>query len=189
MSYLTNFEEINGGYVSFGGNPKGGKISDPQNTDGDATFVVKEPEFEGRKPESEVHVSPSSSAKIKKHDDKTKREAKGKIPTIGQISANSTNTFSAAGPSNTAISPTLRESSYINNEDFHTCMFACFLSQEEPKRVRQALKDPSCIKAMQEELLQFMMQKVWVLVDLPNGKKAIGFEDPDYPDKVYKVVK
>nr|GEY05007.1 ribonuclease H-like domain-containing protein [Tanacetum cinerariifolium] len=26
MSYLTNFEEINGGYVVFGGNPKGGKI-------------------------------------------------------------------------------------------------------------------------------------------------------------------
>nr|GEV81499.1 ribonuclease H-like domain-containing protein [Tanacetum cinerariifolium] len=26
MSYLSNFEELNGGYVSFGGNPKGGKI-------------------------------------------------------------------------------------------------------------------------------------------------------------------
>nr|GEU80658.1 hypothetical protein [Tanacetum cinerariifolium] len=41
----------------------------------------------------------------------------------------------------------------INDEDFHTCMFACFLSQEEPKKVHQALKDPSWIKAMQEELL------------------------------------
>nr|GEZ78741.1 hypothetical protein [Tanacetum cinerariifolium] len=47
-------------------------------TDGDAAFKVKEPEFEGRKPESEVYVSPSSSAQIKKHDDKTNREAKGK---------------------------------------------------------------------------------------------------------------
>nr|GEV97002.1 putative ribonuclease H-like domain-containing protein [Tanacetum cinerariifolium] len=45
---------------------------DPQNTDADA-FDVKEPE-------SEVHVSPSSSDKIKKHDEKTKREAKGKSP-------------------------------------------------------------------------------------------------------------
>ncbi|GJT64563.1 putative ribonuclease H-like domain-containing protein [Tanacetum coccineum] len=27
MSYLTNFEEIDGGYVAFGGNPKGGKIT------------------------------------------------------------------------------------------------------------------------------------------------------------------
>nr|GEY10645.1 hypothetical protein [Tanacetum cinerariifolium] len=57
--------------------------------------------------------------------------------------------------------------------DFHTCMFACFLSQEETKRVHQALKDPSWIEAMQEELLQFKMQKVWVLVDLPYKKRAI----------------
>nr|GEW29389.1 hypothetical protein [Tanacetum cinerariifolium] len=38
----------------------------------------------------------------------------------------------------------------------------------------QALKDPSWIEAMQEELLQFKMQKVWILVDLPYGKRAIG---------------
>nr|GFB64017.1 retrotransposon protein, putative, unclassified [Tanacetum cinerariifolium] len=54
--------------------------------------------------------------------------------------------------------------SQMFNEDFHTCMFACFLSQEKPKRVHQALKDPSWIEAMQEELLQFKMQKVWILV-------------------------
>ncbi|GKF92799.1 retrotransposon protein, putative, unclassified, partial [Tanacetum coccineum] len=79
---------------------------------------------------------------------------------------------------------------------------------------------------MQEELLQFRLQKVWTLVDLPNGKRAIGtkrvfrnkkdkrgimdvksaflygtikeevyvyqppsFEDPQFPDKVYKVEK
>nr|GFC65951.1 hypothetical protein [Tanacetum cinerariifolium] len=62
----------------------------------------------------------------------------------------------------------------INNEDFHTCMFACFLSQEELKRVHQALTDPSWIEAMQKELLYFKMQKVWVLVDLPKCKRAIG---------------
>ncbi|GKE48534.1 putative ribonuclease H-like domain-containing protein [Tanacetum coccineum] len=53
-------------------------------------------------------------------------------------------------------------------------MFACFLSQAEPKKVIQALKDLSWIEAMQEELLQFRLQKVWTLVDLPNGKRAIG---------------
>ncbi|GJR66256.1 retrovirus-related pol polyprotein from transposon TNT 1-94 [Tanacetum coccineum] len=36
-----------------------------------------------------------------------------------------------------------------SHEDLHTCLFACFLSQEEPK-------------------------KVWTLVDLPHGKRAIG---------------
>ncbi|GKE44214.1 putative ribonuclease H-like domain-containing protein, partial [Tanacetum coccineum] len=29
------------------------------------------------------------------------------------------------------------------------------------------------VEAMQEELLQFKLQQVWILVDLPNGKKAI----------------
>ncbi|GJW55061.1 putative ribonuclease H-like domain-containing protein [Tanacetum coccineum] len=45
---------------------------------------------------------------------------------------------------------------------------------EEPKKVIHALKDPSWIKAIQEELLQFKLQEVWTLVDLPNGKRAIG---------------
>nr|GEV95973.1 hypothetical protein [Tanacetum cinerariifolium] len=51
-----------------------------QNTDDDAAFKVKKPEFEGKKPDSEVHVSPSSCAKTKKHNDKTTKEAKGKSP-------------------------------------------------------------------------------------------------------------
>ncbi|GJX48004.1 putative ribonuclease H-like domain-containing protein [Tanacetum coccineum] len=42
-------------------------------------------------------------------------------------------------------------------------MFACFLSQVEPKKVIQALKDISWIEAMQDELLQFKLQKVWTL--------------------------
>nr|GEX72573.1 hypothetical protein [Tanacetum cinerariifolium] len=140
----------------------------------------------------------------------------------------------------------------IFNEDFHTCMFACFLSQEEPKRVHQALKDPSWIEAMQEDLLQFKMQKDERGIVVRNNARLVtqghtqeegidyeevfapvarieairlflayasfmgfmvyrmdvksaflygtikeevyvcqpsGFEDPDYPDKVYKVVK
>nr|GFA12469.1 ribonuclease H-like domain-containing protein [Tanacetum cinerariifolium] len=183
MSYLSDFVELNGGYVAFGGNPKGGKISrkeicDKKNivlfTDteclvlspefklpdenqvllrvprennmynvnlknivpsGDLTCLVAKATLDGSnlwhrrlghinfkpinkivkgnlvrglpskvlemithvllvrrasnikplvrpslKPESEVNVSPSSSAQSKKHDDKTKREAKGKNP-------------------------------------------------------------------------------------------------------------
>ncbi|GJS49119.1 retrovirus-related pol polyprotein from transposon TNT 1-94 [Tanacetum coccineum] len=53
-----------------------------------------------------------------------------------------------------------------NNKDLQNCLFACFLSQEEPKKV--------WIEAMQEELLQFKLQEVWTLVDLPNRKRAIG---------------
>nr|GEU82511.1 hypothetical protein [Tanacetum cinerariifolium] len=290
---------------------------DPQNTDVDAAFEVNEPE-------SKVHVSQCSNNKIKKHDAKTKRKAKGKshvelstgvrdlkdefeefsvnstnginaasapVTVVEPNSTNSTNNFSAAGPSNTAGSLTFEiggKSSFvdlshypddpnmpeleditnsnderdvgaeadfsnletsittrsmtrmvkdqggltqINDEDFHTCMFAYFLPQEEPKGVHQALKDPSWIEAMQEELLQFKLQKegidyeevfapvarievirLFLAYDFFMGfmvyqmdiKSAFlygtikeevyvcqppGFEDLDYLDSVYKVVK
>nr|GFC06523.1 putative ribonuclease H-like domain-containing protein [Tanacetum cinerariifolium] len=174
----------------------------------------------------------------------------------------------AAGPSNTTASPTHRKSSFKDasqlpdNSDMLEMKDITYSDHEnvgaeadfnnlettitEPKRVHQALKDPSWIEAMQEELLQFKIKKVCILVDLPHGKRAIeegieyevvfapvarieairlflayasfmgfmvyqmdvksaflyktieeevyvcqppGFEDPDHPDKVYKVVK
>ncbi|GJV42883.1 putative ribonuclease H-like domain-containing protein [Tanacetum coccineum] len=45
---------------------------------------------------------------------------------------------------------------------------------EEPKKISKALKDDSWVEAMQEELLQFRLQQVWILVDLPHGAKVIG---------------
>ncbi|GKD69118.1 hypothetical protein Tco_1323208, partial [Tanacetum coccineum] len=50
--------------------------------------------------------------------------------------------------------------SYIHNQqrdnhtDFQHCLFACFLSQVEPRSVAQALEDPSWVDAMQEEMQQ-----------------------------------
>ncbi|GJS84256.1 putative ribonuclease H-like domain-containing protein [Tanacetum coccineum] len=61
-----------------------------------------------------------------------------------------------------------------NHKDYQNCLFACFLSQIEPKKVIQALTNLSWIEVMQEELLQFKLQTVWTLVDLPKGKRAIG---------------
>ncbi|GKE22300.1 hypothetical protein Tco_1433812 [Tanacetum coccineum] len=40
-----------------------------------------------------------------------------------------------------------------NHKDYQNCLFACFLSQLEPKKVSQALDDESWVEAMQEELL------------------------------------
>nr|GEU55352.1 putative ribonuclease H-like domain-containing protein [Tanacetum cinerariifolium] len=42
-----------------------------------------------------------------------------------------------------------------NHKDHQNFLFTCFSSQEEPKKVIHALKDPSWKEAMQEELLQF----------------------------------
>ncbi|GKF90690.1 hypothetical protein Tco_0274391, partial [Tanacetum coccineum] len=46
-------------------------------------------------------------------------------------------------------------------------------NHKEPMKVIQVLEDPSWIEAIQEELLQFKLQKVWTLVNLPNGKRSI----------------
>nr|GFB46437.1 hypothetical protein [Tanacetum cinerariifolium] len=104
----------------------------------------------------------------------------------------------AAGPSNSIASPTHGKSSFIDafqlfddpdmpeledinyfddenvvgaEADYNNLETSI---TEEPKRVHQALKDPSWIESMQEELLQFKIQKVWVLVDMPHGKRAIS---------------
>nr|GFA36343.1 ribonuclease H-like domain-containing protein [Tanacetum cinerariifolium] len=50
MSYLSDFEELNGGYVAFGGNPKGGKITSKGKIktgklDFDDVYFVKELKF------------------------------------------------------------------------------------------------------------------------------------------------
>nr|GEU62194.1 ribonuclease H-like domain-containing protein [Tanacetum cinerariifolium] len=108
------------------------------------------------------------------------------VTVIGPNSTNSTNTFSSAGPSNTVVSPTFEfsvkssfvdPSQYLNDPNMPALEDITYSDDEEdvePKRVHQALKDPSWIEAMQEELLQFKMQKVWVLVDLPKGSYSGG---------------
>ncbi|GJR79874.1 putative ribonuclease H-like domain-containing protein [Tanacetum coccineum] len=60
------------------------------------------------------------------------------------------------------------------HDTLNTCLYACFLSQIEPTSIAKALSDLSWVEAMQEELLQFKLQQVWKLVDLPNRKRAIG---------------
>nr|GEX18484.1 ribonuclease H-like domain-containing protein [Tanacetum cinerariifolium] len=193
-------EEANLQYVLFPVWSTGS--STPQNQEGDAAFDEKEHDAE--KPESAVNLSLSSSALLGEKDDMTKKKDKGKKADFNNLETSITvspipitRTYNAHPISqiigNLSLTTQTRSMtrvikdqggiSEIFNDDFHTCMFACFLSQE-PKRVHQALKDSSWIEAMQEKLLQFKMQKEEVYVCQPSG-----FEDPDHPDKVYKVVK
>ncbi|GJR81354.1 retrovirus-related pol polyprotein from transposon TNT 1-94 [Tanacetum coccineum] len=58
----------------------------------------------------------------------------------------------------------------------HKCLFVDFLSEEEPKKVSEALKHPGWVDAMQEELNQFARNKVWTLVPPSYGKTIIGYK-------------
>nr|GEW64221.1 ribonuclease H-like domain-containing protein [Tanacetum cinerariifolium] len=138
----------------------------PKNNDGDVAFDRKEHDFDARKPESEVILSLSSSAQSRKQDDKTKKETKEKSPVESfteykDLSAEFEDCFDNSKLEDITYSG---DKDVVGAEaDFNNLETSI---TEEPKRVHQALKDPSWIEAMQEELLQFKMQKVWVLVNL-----------------------
>ncbi|GJW03895.1 putative ribonuclease H-like domain-containing protein [Tanacetum coccineum] len=77
----------------------------------------------------------------------------------GQILGDPTSAVQTRGKIQKASSAQQALVSYIhkqnrtNHKDHQNCLFACFLSQEEPKTISQALKDESWVEAMQEELL------------------------------------
>ncbi|KAI3758717.1 hypothetical protein L6452_06288 [Arctium lappa] len=69
---------------------------------------------------------------------------------------------------------TRNQSRLQDMQDQQHTLLSCFLSQLEPKKAHDAMKESSWIEPMQEELLQFKLQDVWDLVDLPKGQRAIG---------------
>ncbi|GJU35330.1 hypothetical protein Tco_1183684 [Tanacetum coccineum] len=271
MSYLTNYKEIDGGYVAFGGNSKGGKITGRGTKACDDTYKARMEKIPGKyyillplwtanpsfsqisKSSPDAGFKPSSDDR--KKDDEDSRNSEGinqekedNVNSTNNVNAASTNEVNVVGaktsielpddpnmpeledivysdddedvgveadmnnldafmpvspipttrvhkdhpveqiirdlnsaPQTRRMTKNLEEHGLFssvqqrtNHKDFQNCLFACFLSQEEPKKVIHALKDPSWIEAMQEELLQFKLQEVWTLVDLPNGKRAIG---------------
>ncbi|GJY74156.1 putative ribonuclease H-like domain-containing protein [Tanacetum coccineum] len=83
----------------------------------------------------------------------------------GQILGDPTSAVQTRGKIQKASSAQQALVSYIykqnrtNHKDHQNYLFACFLSQEEPKTILQALKDESWVEAMQEELLQFKQEE------------------------------
>nr|GEU92199.1 putative ribonuclease H-like domain-containing protein [Tanacetum cinerariifolium] len=92
----------------------------------DVAFDGKEHDFDAKKPESEVILSPSSSSQSRKQDDKTKKDGKGKSPIesftgyrdlsgeFKDCSNNSTNEVNAIG----SIVPNVRQNSFNSTNTF-----------------------------------------------------------------------
>ncbi|GKB88952.1 putative ribonuclease H-like domain-containing protein, partial [Tanacetum coccineum] len=197
MSYLTDFEEIDGGYVAFGGNPKGGKITGRvydtckarMETIPGKDYILL-PLWHANLPFSQNSKS-SPDAEFKPSGDNEKKwwNASNNVNVVS-LTVNAAGIEVNVVGAKTSIElpddlnmPELEDIVYIpiesvlglpTHKDFQNCLFACFLLQEEPKKIIHALKDPSWIESVQEELLQFKLQEVWTLVDLPNVKRPIG---------------
>nr|GEX62942.1 retrovirus-related Pol polyprotein from transposon TNT 1-94 [Tanacetum cinerariifolium] len=86
-----------------------GNQSNPSNTDDNAAFRGKEPEFKGRN----LKFEDFSDDSINEVND-----ANSLVPVVGQISINNINIFSAASPSYTVVSPTHEKSSYVNTSQY-----------------------------------------------------------------------
>nr|GEU72419.1 hypothetical protein [Tanacetum cinerariifolium] len=233
--------------------------TNPQNNEEDAAFDGNEHDFDAKKHESEVILSPSSSAQSRKQDDKTKKEAKGKshvesvtgyrdlnaefedcsdnssnevnaagsiVPTVGQNSLDSTNTFSVAGPSNDVVSPTYGKSSFIDAYQLHDDPDMSKLeditysddedvvgAEAEFNNLESSIPDEGIdyeevfapvarIEVIRlflayASFMSFMVYQMDVKSTFLYGTieeevyicQPLRFEDPDHPNKVYKVVK
>nr|GEZ67187.1 hypothetical protein [Tanacetum cinerariifolium] len=210
-------EEVDQQYVLFPMWSSGS--TNPQNNDGDAAFDGKEHDFDAKKPESEVNVSSSSSAQSRKQDDKTKKEAKGNSPvesftrykdlsaefedcsnnssnevnavgsivlTVGQNFPNSTNTFSAAAPSNVAASLTYVKSSFIDASQLPD---DSNMLERNPRGYINLSKIQVGLKLCRTSFFNLRCRKFRTIEEEVYVYQPPGFEDPNYPDKVYKVVK
>nr|GEW59941.1 hypothetical protein [Tanacetum cinerariifolium] len=227
MSYLSDFKELNGGYVAFRGNPKGGKISgkgnietgsgptwlfdidsltrtinyqpvivgnqnnpsagfqdkinaekareeidqqyvlfpmwsfgftNPQNNDEDTAFDGKERDFNVKKPESDVILTPSSIAQSWKQDDKIKKEAKGKnMPELEDITySDNENVVGADADFNnleTSITVSPIPTTRIYKDHHVSQIISDLSSTTQTRSMTRVVKDQ---------------------VDLPHGKRAIG---------------
>nr|GEW39708.1 hypothetical protein [Tanacetum cinerariifolium] len=199
-------EEIDQQYVLFPVWSSG--TTNPHNNDRDAAFDGKEPDIDAKKPEFEVSVSPSSKFEDCSDNIINEVNAAGTIvPTVGHNSPNSTNKFSVASPSNAAASPTYGKSSFIDafqlpddpdmpeleditysddeddvgaEADFNNLETSITVSPIPTTRVHKDHHVSQTIGDLSSTNQTRSMAKV---------VKDQGFENPDHPEKVYKVVK
>ncbi|GJU24182.1 putative ribonuclease H-like domain-containing protein, partial [Tanacetum coccineum] len=132
------------------------------------------PDVNTGSPELNV-VGPSVSTASPNEEDKTKEEPEVDLGNI-------TNSYIVPTTPNTRI----HKDHPIDN------VIGEVQSIIEPASIAKALSDSSWVEAMQEELLQFKLQQVWILETMREEvyvTQPLGFKDPDHPDKVYMVVK
>nr|GEY17614.1 hypothetical protein [Tanacetum cinerariifolium] len=150
-------------------------FTNPQNNAEDAAFDGKEHDFDVKKPDLPYGKSPFINASHLPDDldmPKLKDITYSDDEDVVGAEADSNNLESSI-----PVSPIL--TTRIHKDHPVSQIISDLSSTTQTRSMTravkdQALKDPSWIEAMQEELLQFKMQKVWVLVDLPYGKRTIG---------------
>nr|GEU64309.1 hypothetical protein [Tanacetum cinerariifolium] len=148
MSYLSDFKEFDGGYVTFGEGAKCGRITGTEECigAGQASKETGSSKDYILMPLWKDGLLFNSSSKNARNDEPQPSSDAGNKDDEG------------SGVQTRRMTKTTNEQGFIiavyegkTHEDLHTCLFSCFLSHKEPK-------------------------KVWTLVDLPYDKRAIGIK-------------
>ncbi|GJW80522.1 putative reverse transcriptase, RNA-dependent DNA polymerase [Tanacetum coccineum] len=177
-SYLSDYEEIDGGFVAFGGDPKGGKITGKgtkacENTGKARVETVPSKDYillpfltQDSPFSSSLKDSPDAGFKPSGEEEKKDAEHlenEDNNEGVGaEANMNNLDTYMPVSPIPTTRIYQDRPFKQIIR-DLHsapqTRRMTKSVTEHEPKKVIQALKDPSWIEAMQEELLQFKNKK------------------------------
>nr|GEU41024.1 putative ribonuclease H-like domain-containing protein [Tanacetum cinerariifolium] len=150
--YLTDFEAYDGGFVSFG--------------DGKVRISGKRKIKTGKLDFDDVYFN------LVAVQDDTKKALEQEYILIPICT---TDPFLSQGSKDSTVdvgkkAPEVDESEALDNDGMNDQVSRSKF--KEPKKPVQALQD--WVEAMQDELLQFKLLKVWTLVDLPKDKYAIG---------------
>nr|GEW01567.1 putative ribonuclease H-like domain-containing protein [Tanacetum cinerariifolium] len=194
-------------------------LKDPQNTDDDTAFDDKENESEVYVSPSSSDKQKKHNVKAKIEAKGKSLLEFAPVTDVKPNSTNNTNSFNATGPSDNVVSPTFEidgKSSFVdllNTLKIQTCLFwkTLFIhtmkkmlghTQEEGIDYEEVFAPVARNEAIRlflayASFMGFMVYQMLVKSDFLYGtiKEEVyvgqppGFEDPDYLDKVYKVVK
>ncbi|GJT84914.1 putative ribonuclease H-like domain-containing protein [Tanacetum coccineum] len=171
MSYLSDFKEFDGGYITFGGGAKGGKITGKETlkTDGslfdsslkNASNDEPQPSSDAGKKDDEVTTTPLEATHADFFSDETELDM-----------SNITTTYLVPSTPNTRIHKDHSLDHVIGDVQTRR-MTKTSNEQGFISAVYEGKTHEDLHTSMQDELLQFKLQKFWTLVDLPYGKRAI----------------
>nr|GEU54348.1 putative ribonuclease H-like domain-containing protein [Tanacetum cinerariifolium] len=196
MTILNTLDPL----VKFQGKVDKGFLVGYYNNDEDVAFDGKEHDFDTKKPESEVILFPSSSAQSRKQDDKTKKEAKGNSHVESVIGCRDLNTefedcfdnisneINAASSIVPTIGPTYGKYSFIDASQLPDDPDMPELEDITYSDDEDVVGAEADFNNLESSIPVSHIPTIRIHKDHPVSQ-IIGFEDPDHPDKVYKVVK